>query len=183
MTAVGIIGASGYTGAELLRICAQHPELDVVFATGDSQAGAPIASLNPSLARVYGERTFDHYTPEALDGLDLVFLGLPHGASQALMAEVRGESGTRRTSPQQDASERLTAREREVLAALARGLTYDQVGMVLDVSGNTVRTHIRKLYQKLGAASRTEAVLAAMERGVLRPSSGIGPDSGRPPAF
>lgn len=89
MIRVGIIGASGYTGAELLRLCAGHPELVVELATGDSQAGTPIASLYPSLAPVYGERTFDHYTPEALDGLDLVFLGLPHGASQALMAEVR----------------------------------------------------------------------------------------------
>jgi len=89
MIRVGIIGASGYTGAELLRLCAGHPELTVELATGDSQAGAPIASLYPSLAPVYGDRVFDTYAPEALDGLDLVFLGLPHGASQALMAEVR----------------------------------------------------------------------------------------------
>ena len=36
MTNVGIIGASGFTGAELLRLCVQHPELQVTFATGDS---------------------------------------------------------------------------------------------------------------------------------------------------
>lgn len=89
MIRVGIIGASGYTGAELLRLCAGHPDLSVVVATGDSQAGAPIASLYPSLAPVYGDRVFDAYDPDSLDGLDLVFLGLPHGASQALMAEVR----------------------------------------------------------------------------------------------
>jgi len=89
MIRVGIIGASGYTGAELLRLCAGHPDLSVGLATGDTQAGAPIASLYPSLAPVYGDRTFDTYSPEALDGLDLVFLGLPHGASQTLMAEVR----------------------------------------------------------------------------------------------
>ena len=89
MTRVGIIGASGYTGAELLRLLAAHPELQVELATGDSQAGAHIASLYPSLAPVYGDRTFDAYAPERLDGLDLVFLGLPHGASQALMTEIR----------------------------------------------------------------------------------------------
>jgi len=36
---VGIVGASGYTGAELLRLLAGHPEMEVVYATGDSQAG------------------------------------------------------------------------------------------------------------------------------------------------
>ena len=46
--------------------------------------GAPIASLYPSLAPVYADRTFDTYSPEALDGLDLVFLGLPHQASMEL---------------------------------------------------------------------------------------------------
>ena len=50
MKRVGIIGASGYTGAELLRLCAQHPEFDIVYATGDSQAGSLASGLFPSLA-------------------------------------------------------------------------------------------------------------------------------------
>jgi len=85
MTAVAIIGASGYTGAELLRLVASHPDLEVVVATGDTQAGTPIADLYPSLAAAYGDRRFDTYDPDAVDGLELVFLGLPHGASQELV--------------------------------------------------------------------------------------------------
>jgi hypothetical protein len=50
---VGIIGASGYTGAELLRLCAQHPEFEVVYATGDTQAGSLASVLYPSLAAHY----------------------------------------------------------------------------------------------------------------------------------
>ena len=42
MVSVGIIGASGYTGAELLRLIAQHPDLHLVCATGESQAGGPV---------------------------------------------------------------------------------------------------------------------------------------------
>ena len=53
MTSVGIIGASGFTGAELLRLCAQHPHLDVRVATGDTQAGSRVADLYPSLAAAY----------------------------------------------------------------------------------------------------------------------------------
>ncbi len=88
MSKVGIIGASGYTGAELLRLCAAHPELSVELATGDSQAGTAIAELYPSLAAAYGDLTFAPYEDGAADGLDLVFLGLPHGASQAIVPDL-----------------------------------------------------------------------------------------------
>lgn len=88
MPAIGIIGASGYTGAELLRLCAGHPGLEVVFATGDTQAGMPIGSLYPSLAAAYPGRDFDTWDPAMLGDVDGVFLGLPHGASQALMGDV-----------------------------------------------------------------------------------------------
>jgi N-acetyl-gamma-glutamyl-phosphate reductase len=86
---VGIVGASGYTGAELLRLAAGHPEMEVVLATGDTQAGAAVADLYPSLRPVYGELVFEPYSPEAVDGLDIVFCGLPHGASQIIVPEVK----------------------------------------------------------------------------------------------
>jgi N-acetyl-gamma-glutamyl-phosphate reductase len=86
---VGIVGASGYTGAELLRLAAGHPEMEVVLATGDTQAGAAVADLYPSLRSVYGDLVFEPYSPEAVDGLDIVFCGLPHGASQTIVPEVK----------------------------------------------------------------------------------------------
>jgi N-acetyl-gamma-glutamyl-phosphate reductase len=92
VTSIGIIGASGYTGAELLRLCARHPQLDVAFATGDSQAGNLVTDLYPALAAVYGDRRFDAYgavlSDGRLDDVELVFLGLPHGASQALVPQL-----------------------------------------------------------------------------------------------
>ena len=87
---IGIIGASGYTGAELLRLLAVHPSLEVVWATGDSQAGTAVADLYPSLAAGYGGLVFDAYEPAMADGLDLVFLCLPHGASQEIVPDLRG---------------------------------------------------------------------------------------------
>ena len=89
MISIGIIGASGYTGAELLRLCHAHPDFEVAFATGDSQAGVAVAELYPSLAAAYGDAVFSAYDPSLLDGVDLVFCGLPHGASQSLMVELR----------------------------------------------------------------------------------------------
>jgi len=90
---VGVVGASGYTGTELLRLIAGHPDLELVVATGDSKAGTPIADLYPSLAAAYGDRTYDPFTPEAVDGLDLVFIGLPHGISMSVVPEIRGRVG------------------------------------------------------------------------------------------
>ncbi len=93
MTSVGLIGASGYVGAELLRLCASHPHLDVHLATGDTQAGTRVADLYPGLAAAYPDTVFAKFDPDACDGLDLVFLGLPHGESQAVVPELDGRVG------------------------------------------------------------------------------------------
>jgi N-acetyl-gamma-glutamyl-phosphate reductase len=88
MKRVGILGASGFTGAELLRLAALHPEIEVVLATGDSLAGQLASSVYPSLAAGYPNLVFGEYDPTALDDLDLLFTCLPHGASGHLMPEL-----------------------------------------------------------------------------------------------
>src|SRR6476620_1656245 len=93
MVSVGIIGASGYTGAELLRLIAQHPDLELVCATGDSQAGGRAAELYPSLAVAYPDLVFERFDADRVAGLDLVFLGLPHEASMALAPSLHGKVG------------------------------------------------------------------------------------------
>jgi N-acetyl-gamma-glutamyl-phosphate reductase len=91
---VGIVGASGYGGAELLRLCAGHPELDVVVAGAATQAGAKVGSLYPSLAGTYPSLAFSEATAAELDGLDVVFLATPHGAAQALVPSLIDRVGT-----------------------------------------------------------------------------------------
>ena len=93
MHRVGIFGASGYTGAELLRLCAQHPSFRVELATGDTSAGTAVGELYPSLAVAYPDTVFAEADPAAADGLDLVFLALPHGASQRLVPDLRKRVG------------------------------------------------------------------------------------------
>src|SRR5919202_1835704 len=89
MAKIGIVGASGYTGAELLRICAQHPELDVAWATGESRAGQQAAEVYPSLAAAYRGLVFEPFEPAMADDVDLVFLSLPHGAAQRLVPDLK----------------------------------------------------------------------------------------------
>ena len=99
-TAVGktmktaVFGASGYAGAELMRLAARHPDLDVKLATADSQAGGPLADLYPSLPPVYPDLVLQEADPLSADGLDAAFLALPHGASQHLVPELRERVGT-----------------------------------------------------------------------------------------
>ena len=67
MYEIAIIGASGFTGAELLRLCAGHPDFDVVVATGETKAGTAVADLYPSLAAHYPNLTYSPADPAAAD--------------------------------------------------------------------------------------------------------------------
>ncbi|MEX2254516.1 MAG: N-acetyl-gamma-glutamyl-phosphate reductase [Acidimicrobiia bacterium] len=77
-----VVGGSGYAGAELLRVLAGHPEIDVTHVTADSNAGIAVGALYPSLGAAYGHLAYERFTPGALDGLDVAFCALPHGESQ-----------------------------------------------------------------------------------------------------
>ena len=87
---VGVLGASGYAGAELLRLLAGHPCFEVEFLGGDSAAGEAVGDLYPSLAASYPGQQFVAGLPEDLKGLDVLFLALPHGKSQEIVPELLG---------------------------------------------------------------------------------------------
>jgi len=90
MVRVGIVGASGFTGVELLRLLAQHPECTVVWATGDTTAGSRAATMYPSLASAYSNLVLEEFHEDRVDDVDVVFLGLPHEASLDLVPRILG---------------------------------------------------------------------------------------------
>jgi len=80
MNKIGIIGATGYTGEELLRVLSRHPEVTVAFVTSEQDTGTSLASFFPHLP-YYKNMTF-RSAQEAVDmDVDLVFLCLPPGHS------------------------------------------------------------------------------------------------------
>jgi N-acetyl-gamma-glutamyl-phosphate reductase len=93
MRDVAVFGASGFAGAELLRLLAGHPDLRVVHASADTQAGSRVSDLYPSLAGAYPDTVFAAADPAGADGLDAAFLALPHGASQDVVPELRKRVG------------------------------------------------------------------------------------------
>ena len=84
MIETAILGASGFVGAELLRLCAGHPALSPVRLFGDSQAGAALADVHPHLALAYPGASIERFEEGALDDVGLIFAALPHGESQRL---------------------------------------------------------------------------------------------------
>jgi N-acetyl-gamma-glutamyl-phosphate reductase len=88
---VAIAGASGYAGGELLRLVDAHPDLDLAVVAAHGQAGRPLREVHPHLVTL-GDRELVPTTADALGGVDLVFLALPHGASAAVAAELPAET-------------------------------------------------------------------------------------------
>jgi N-acetyl-gamma-glutamyl-phosphate reductase len=82
---VGILGASGYTGAELVRILAHHPNVEIRAITADRKAGRPMAEVFPHLGGV-GLPALSSIEDTDFAALDTVFLGLPHGTTQEVVA-------------------------------------------------------------------------------------------------
>ena len=80
-----ILGASGYTGAELLRLLQNHPAFEIVALTGDSQAGKPIDAVYPHLRNRNLPALVKH-TEVDFAAIDLVFCCLPHGTTQTIIA-------------------------------------------------------------------------------------------------
>jgi N-acetyl-gamma-glutamyl-phosphate reductase len=90
---VVVFGASGYAGAELMRLLAGHPNMEVVAGASDSTAGERLGDLYPSLASAYPDLVLTTSEPSIATGADVVFLALPHGASQHLVPDIRGRCG------------------------------------------------------------------------------------------
>jgi N-acetyl-gamma-glutamyl-phosphate reductase len=86
---IGVLGASGYTGAELVRLLLRHPRVEIVLLTADRRAGKTMADVFPQFA------PYELPVLTAIEGadwkaagLDLAFCGLPHGTTQKVIAEL-----------------------------------------------------------------------------------------------
>jgi N-acetyl-gamma-glutamyl-phosphate reductase len=86
---IGIVGVSGYGGSELLRICVGHPAFKVAYVAADRSAGRRLDERFPALAgRPEGSLVVQRFVPEAMQGVDLLFVSLPTGVSRELLARV-----------------------------------------------------------------------------------------------
>jgi N-acetyl-gamma-glutamyl-phosphate reductase len=85
---VGVVGVSGYGGGEILRLCARHPAVEVVYAAGESSAGQRLGSRYPGLDGPASNLVIQRFDPRSVPDLDLLFLSLPTGESRAAVAQL-----------------------------------------------------------------------------------------------
>ncbi len=85
MIKVGIIGASGYTGNELVRILAQHPEAEITAITSRTNEGRKLEEVYGGFTGWDGPAFSGSDSPDAVDGCDVVFLAMPHGVALELV--------------------------------------------------------------------------------------------------
>jgi len=88
---IGVVGASGYAGGELLRLLASHPHFEVTAITAHSNAGEQITSVHPQL-QSYAGRKFGAFSPADFQSCELIFLALPHGESAKVIGQLPATS-------------------------------------------------------------------------------------------
>lgn len=91
MIKIGIVGGTGYTGVELLRLLANHPQAEVVTITSRSEQGLAVADLYPSLRGRYDLR-FSAPDIRTLAACDVVFFATPHNVAMRMMPELLAEN-------------------------------------------------------------------------------------------
>ena len=84
MIKIGILGAAGYTGGELIRLLINHPEAQIVFANSESNAGNNVADIHEGL---YGDTNMKFTADMPFDDVDVIFFCFGHGKSEAFIKE------------------------------------------------------------------------------------------------
>ena len=85
---VGIVGISGFGGGEALRLIANHPSFELVYAAGESSAGSPLIDRFPGVPQKLAGLVIEQWDPESLPDLDVLFASLPTGTSAEALARV-----------------------------------------------------------------------------------------------
>ena len=105
MVKVGIVGGTGYTGAELLRLIAGHPDAEVAMITSRAEDGVAVDELFPSLRGVCDLR-FSVPDVTALSSCDVVFFATPHNVAMKLVPELLAAGSRRESRARADARAR-----------------------------------------------------------------------------
>jgi DNA-binding NarL/FixJ family response regulator len=158
------IAMPGLSGIEVTeRVKASHPEVAVLILTVHDEMGYVRALINAGAA---GYLLKDIGETELLESIRAVHAGesVLHPAIRRVVFESLVEDEQDESNEWDDL---LTDREMDVLKAAAQGQSNKQIAGDLDVSPRTVQAHLANTFEKLGVASRTEAVIQGLRKGLL----------------
>lgn len=149
-------------GAEL-RELADEADAALLLLTDE---GNEVRALSGSRPHAWGVLPVNATEDELLAAVHALGEGLWVGAP-SLVKDLLIRPSVRTLSDAEPLIEPLTGREVEVLQLISRGLANKQIALELTISEHTVKFHLSSLYAKLGVSSRTEAVRAGMQRGLI----------------
>jgi DNA-binding NarL/FixJ family response regulator len=153
------INLPGMNGVEcVVKLKALMPELNVLMLTTHDEGDLVFESLR---AGASGYLLKNRAHAGLVDAVEQVHAG---GAPMSMQIARKVVRFFQQAPPRNDALTALTAREEEILALLATGRLYKEIGDQLSISLSTVRGHLHKVYSKLHVQSRTEAVLKYLGR-------------------
>ena len=160
------LGLPDGDGVELVAALSERaPELPVIVVTVQRSDRRILAAIR---AGARGYLLKEHVASRMQAALDEALAGgapmSPPVARRllALVASLPAVEVSTKTDP------KLTDRELSVVKKFSEGLSYEQAAAALSISLNTLRTHVRSIYEKLAVGTRTEAVLSALELGLLQ---------------
>ncbi len=157
------LGLPDGRGTELLKSLGKRRPVVVVFTL----FGDETSVLEAIEAGVDGYVLKGADSTELLDALRAAAAGespISSAVAGFMLRKLRQQERHAKTNPMNE----LTPREREVLETLARGHTYRQAAEILGMQTNTLAHHVKNLYPKLAATSRSEAVFNAVQQGLIK---------------
>ena len=150
----------GMNGIECVRQLKRLlPKINVIMLTTYEDEDLLFESLRAGAVSYLLKRTPPSKILEAISDVHNGYSSLTGKMARLLVEFFQGDK------PESAAVEKLSEREREILDRVARGLRNKEIGAELHVSENTIRSHLRNIYEKLQVASRAEAVAKYLDKG------------------
>ena len=156
----------GMTGIEAVKAIKKHfPQVQVLMQTVFEDDDRVFDSI---CAGASGYILKNHLNTKLVDSIrELQYGGSPMSPSIARKVLGKLQQIPQHVRPEEAPDYHLTPREKEVLACIVNGLSYKMIGDQLNISYETVRSHVKKIYEKLHVASLTEAVAKAINQRIV----------------
>ena len=156
----------GMTGIEAVRFLKKEfPHIQILMQTVFEDDDRVFDSI---CAGASGYILKNHLNTKLIDAInELQFGGSPMSPSIARKVMTKLQQIPQYVMPEQAPDYQLTPREKEVLGCLVKGLSYKMIGSELNIGYETVRSHVKKIYEKLHVASLTEVVAKAINQRIV----------------
>lgn len=151
-------------GLELVReLTTRQPELPVVVLTSATSDAKILAAVQAGAVGYLVKSDLDGGLLPAIEEALTGGTPLSRNVARVVLRQLRAAS----PGPQKASLPDLTVRETELLQLFAEGVSYAQAGAALGITSNTVRAHVRSIYEKLSVGTKTAAVLVGLRLGLV----------------